>query len=56
MENTAEQKVAQQPKFITNDKKNNSQQEFNGSFLTSDIVVKGSISSKFDLCISGTRR
>lgn len=54
MENNAEQKVAQQPKFITNDKKNNSQQEFNGSFLTSDIVVKGSISSKFDLCISGT--
>ena len=31
----------------------NENTEFNGSFLTSDLMVKGSISSKFDLCISG---
>ena len=52
LEMTPEQEVAQ-AKLAANNK-GAQQQEFNGSFLTSDLVVKGSISSKFDLCISGT--
>ena len=54
IDNSQKEESAPQPKFAVNAQKNEQSETFNGSFLTSDLVVKGSISSKFDLCISGT--